>query len=53
MNGFWIQHQYAITMYMCILFLVSGNLGEVLIRCNNVLYVRGAEEEDEEGEMKE
>lgn len=30
-----------------------GNLGEVLIRCNNVLYVRGAEEEDEEGEMKE
>ncbi|CAB3259621.1 unnamed protein product [Arctia plantaginis] len=31
----------------------TGNLGEVLIRCNNVLYVRGAEEEDEEGEMKE
>ncbi|KAJ8713297.1 hypothetical protein PYW07_013667 [Mythimna separata] len=32
---------------------LTGNLGEVLIRCNNVLYVRGAEEEDEEGEMKE
>ncbi|KAJ0178476.1 hypothetical protein K1T71_006299 [Dendrolimus kikuchii] len=31
----------------------TGNLGEVLIRCNNVLYIRGAEEEDEEGEMKE
>ena len=24
----------------------AGNLGEVLIRCNNVLYVRGADEED-------
>ncbi|KAI7904481.1 small nuclear ribonucleoprotein F [Cokeromyces recurvatus] len=23
-----------------------GTLGEVLIRCNNVLYIRGAEEED-------
>uniref|UniRef100_A0A7S0SJP6 Sm protein F n=1 Tax=Mantoniella antarctica TaxID=81844 RepID=A0A7S0SJP6_9CHLO len=23
----------------------AGNLGEVLIRCNNVLYLRGAEEE--------
>lgn len=33
--------------------VIAGNLGEVLIRCNNVLYVRGAEEEDEEGEMKE
>jgi len=22
---------------------LSGNLGEVLIRCNNVLYIRGAE----------
>lgn len=33
--------------------MFPGNLGEVLIRCNNVLYVRGAEEEDEEGEMKE
>ncbi|XP_064632880.1 small nuclear ribonucleoprotein F [Lineus longissimus] len=30
-----------------------GNLGEVLIRCNNVLYIRGVEEEDEEGEMKD
>merc|ERR1712133_43041 len=26
----------------------TGNLGEILIRCNNVLYVRGVEEEEEE-----
>ena len=25
----------------------SGQLGEVLIRCNNVLYIRGVPEEDE------
>ncbi len=25
----------------------SGNLGEVLIRCNNVLYLRGVPEEEE------
>ena len=25
----------------------SGNLGEVLIRCNNVLYIRGVPEEDD------
>merc|ERR1712212_584248 len=25
----------------------TGSLGEVLVRCNNVLYVRGAEEEEE------
>merc|ERR1712221_4995 len=32
----------------------TGPLGEVLIRCNNVLYIRGAEDEDEEeGQMKE
>lgn len=30
-----------------------GNLGEVLIRCNNVLYIHGIDEEDEEGEMKD
>ncbi|KAL1925156.1 uncharacterized protein VTP21DRAFT_39 [Calcarisporiella thermophila] len=24
----------------------AGTLGEVLIRCNNVLYIRGIEEED-------
>ncbi|XP_066598653.1 small nuclear ribonucleoprotein F [Prorops nasuta] len=29
------------------------NLGELLIRCNNVMYIRGVEEEDEEGEMKD
>ncbi|RZC34158.1 LSM domain containing protein [Asbolus verrucosus] len=32
---------------------MTGNLGEVLIRCNNVLFIRGAEEEDEEGETKD
>ncbi|KAI8104320.1 hypothetical protein M9434_002878 [Picochlorum sp. BPE23] len=26
----------------------TGNLGEVLIRCNNVLYMRGAPDEGEE-----
>ena len=26
----------------------TGNLGEVLIRCNNVLYLRGVPEEEEE-----
>ena len=25
--------------------VLAGNLGEVLIRCNNVLYIRGVEEE--------
>ncbi|XP_015782158.1 small nuclear ribonucleoprotein F [Tetranychus urticae] len=31
-----------------------GNIGEILIRCNNVLYVKGVEEEEEEdGEMRE
>lgn len=30
-----------------------GNLGEVLIRCNNILFIRGAEEEDEEGETRD
>lgn len=33
--------------------LFAGNLGEVLIRCNNVLFIRGAEEEDEEGETRD
>ncbi|CAN0455055.1 unnamed protein product [Ascophyllum nodosum] len=27
----------------------AGNLGDVLIRCNNVLYLRGAEEDEEKG----
>ncbi|XP_057366319.1 small nuclear ribonucleoprotein F [Daphnia carinata] len=31
----------------------TGNLGEVLVRCNNVLYIRGVEEDDEEGEMRD
>ncbi|KAA0202385.1 hypothetical protein HAZT_HAZT001102 [Hyalella azteca] len=32
----------------------TGSLGEVLVRCNNVLYIRGAEEDDEEdGQMRE
>merc|ERR1712121_618634 len=26
---------------------LAGNLGEVLIRCNNVLYIRGVEEDDD------
>ena len=28
----------------------EGDIGEVLIRCNNVLYIRGAPEEEEEDE---
>lgn len=34
----------------------TGHLGEVLIRCNNVLHIRGIEDEDdaqEDGEMKD
>merc|ERR1712226_817193 len=27
----------------------TGNLGEVLVRCNNVLYIRAAEDDMEEG----
>lgn len=34
-------------------FFLQGNLGEVLIRCNNVLYIKGIDDEDEEGEMKD
>ncbi|KAM5339913.1 small nuclear ribonucleoprotein F-like [Glossophaga mutica] len=33
--------------------VLSGQLGEVLIRCNNVLYIRGVEAEEENGEMRE
>ncbi|KAG8274165.1 small nuclear ribonucleoprotein F [Homalodisca vitripennis] len=32
---------------------MTGQLGEILIRCNNILYIRGVEEDDEEGEMRE
>ncbi|KAH1167263.1 hypothetical protein KIL84_002746 [Mauremys mutica] len=32
---------------------LSGHLGEVLIRCNHFLYIRGIEEEEEDGEMRE
>ncbi|KAM7347225.1 small ribonucleoprotein particle protein SmF [Cochliomyia hominivorax] len=32
---------------------VTGNLGEVLIRCNNVLYIKGVDDDDEEGEMRD
>lgn len=28
----------------------TGSLGEVLVRCNNVLYIKGGEEDDEEAE---
>ncbi|XP_063687604.1 small nuclear ribonucleoprotein F-like [Bolinopsis microptera] len=31
--------------------VLAGNLGEVLIRCNNVLYVRGVEEEGAAAEI--
>ena len=32
----------------------TGSLGEVLIRCNNVLYISAADEDDDEdGQMKE
>merc|ERR1711913_146417 len=31
----------------------TGKLGEVLVRCNNVLYVRGVEDEMDEGEMRD
>ncbi|CRK90437.1 CLUMA_CG004128, isoform A [Clunio marinus] len=32
----------------------TGSLGEVLIRCNNVLHIRGVQEDDdEEGEMRD
>ncbi|XP_032143904.1 small nuclear ribonucleoprotein F-like [Sapajus apella] len=33
--------------------VLSGHLGEVLIRCHNVLYIRGVEEEEGDWEMKE
>ncbi|KAM7133793.1 small nuclear ribonucleoprotein F-like [Molossus nigricans] len=32
---------------------LSGHLGVVLIRCNNVLYIRGVEEEEEDREIRE
>lgn len=31
----------------------TGQLGEVLIRCNNVLHIRGVHDNDEEGEMRD
>ena len=31
----------------------TGKLGEVLVRCINVLYVRGCEEENEDGGMRD
>ena len=45
-----VNMQLAITEYID--GALSGHLGEVLIRCNNVLYIRGIEEE-EDGEMRE
>lgn len=35
------------------IFVSTGHLGEVLIRCNNVLYISGASDDDEEGEMRD
>merc|ERR1712168_289091 len=37
----------------CIDGALAGNLGEVLIRCNNVLYIRGVDDDDEGGEGAE
>lgn len=34
------------------LFTTKGTFGSVY-RCNNVLYIRGVEEEEEDGEMRE
>ncbi|XP_015929811.1 small nuclear ribonucleoprotein F [Parasteatoda tepidariorum] len=31
----------------------KGNLGEVLIRCNNILYIRGVDEEEKDTEMRD
>jgi len=31
----------------------TGNLGDVLVRCNNVLYIRGVEGDNEEGESRD
>lgn len=31
----------------------TGNIGEVLIRCNNVLYIRGAPDEDDDGNQQD
>ena len=31
----------------------TGKIGEVLVRCINVLYVRGCEEENEDGGMRD
>jgi len=33
--------------------IVTGKLGEVLIRCNNVLYIRVCDEDDDGGEAME
>lgn len=35
------------------LLSILGHLGEVLIRCNNVLYISGVSDDDEEGEMRD
>lgn len=32
---------------------LAGNLGEVLIRCNNVLYIRGVEENEDKASDNE
>ncbi|CAN7015171.1 unnamed protein product [Brassica rapa subsp. trilocularis] len=32
---------------------LTGNLGEILIRCNNVLYVRGVPEDEELGDAEQ
>jgi small nuclear ribonucleoprotein F len=63
-----LMHEEVIINHWSVIFLIflqlanteeyidgscTGNLGEVLVRCNNVLYIRGVEEDDEEGEMRD
>uniref|UniRef100_A0A8C8VKP6 Sm protein F n=1 Tax=Pelusios castaneus TaxID=367368 RepID=A0A8C8VKP6_9SAUR len=39
---------YLVSVNECIDGALFGQLDEVLIRCNNVLYIRGIEEEDDD-----
>lgn len=36
-----------------IMLALIGSLTPLLYRCNNILYIRGVEEEEEDGEMRE
>lgn len=50
-TGICVEKNLVLCVILNVFFL--GNLGEVLVRCNNVLFIRGAEEEDEEGETRD